>query len=94
MQHALELAVVDALDGLNNQQFLSYQHIASALDRAAHVGLPLSLMSSTSITWDAVENDAHGHDVGDQRCCARSRSAFAESCAAPISSAASAAGSS
>ena len=34
---AFELAVVDALTGLNNRRFLE-THLASALDHAAHMG--------------------------------------------------------
>ncbi len=64
MQHALELAVVDALTGLNNRRFLE-SHLASALDRAAHVGLPLSLMLVDVDHFKSV-NDTHGHDVGDE----------------------------
>ena len=64
MQHALELAVVDALTGLNNRRFLE-SHLASALDRAAHGGLPLSLMLVDVDHFKSV-NDTHGHDVGDE----------------------------
>ena len=64
MQHALELAVVDALTGLNNRRFLE-SHLASALDRAAHVGHPLSLMLVDVDHFKSV-NDTYGHDVGDE----------------------------
>ena len=64
MQHALELAVVDALTGLNNRRFLE-SHLASALDRAAHVGRPLSLMLVDVDHFKSV-NDTYGHDVGDE----------------------------
>ncbi len=64
MQHALELAVVDALTGLNNRRFLE-SHLASALDRAAHVGRPLSLMLVDVDHFKSV-NDTHGHDAGDE----------------------------
>lgn len=64
MQYALELAVVDALTGLNNRRFLK-SHLASALDRAAHVGRPLSLMLVDVDHFKSV-NDTYGHDVGDE----------------------------
>jgi two-component system, cell cycle response regulator len=64
MQQALELAVVDALTGLNNRRFLE-SHLASALDRAAHVGRPLSLMILDVDHFKSV-NDTHGHDAGDE----------------------------
>jgi two-component system, cell cycle response regulator len=64
MQQALELAVVDALTGLNNRRFLE-SHLASALDRAAHVGRPLSLMLVDVDHFKSV-NDTHGHDAGDE----------------------------
>ncbi len=64
MQHALELAVVDPLTRLNNRRFLE-SHLASALDRAAHVGRPLSLMLVDVDHFKSV-NDGHGHDAGDE----------------------------
>ncbi|ARN82983.1 PleD family two-component system response regulator [Methylocystis bryophila] len=64
MQQALELAVVDALTGLNNRRFLE-SHLASAIDRAAHAGRPLSLMLVDVDHFKSV-NDGHGHDAGDE----------------------------
>jgi two-component system cell cycle response regulator len=64
VQAALELAVVDALTGLNNRRFLE-SHLASALDRAAHLGRPLSLMILDVDHFKTV-NDTFGHEAGDE----------------------------
>ena len=64
VQAAFELAVVDALTGLNNRRFLE-THLAAALDRAVHVGRPLSLMILDVDHFKAV-NDTYGHDAGDE----------------------------
>ncbi len=64
VQAALELAVVDALTGLNNRRFLE-THLASALDQAAHKGRPLSLMILDIDHFKSV-NDTYGHDAGDE----------------------------
>jgi two-component system cell cycle response regulator len=61
---AFELAVVDALTGLNNRRFLE-THLSSALDHAAHMGRPLSLMILDVDHFKAV-NDTYGHDAGDE----------------------------
>ncbi|WP_363347267.1 PleD family two-component system response regulator [Methylocystis echinoides] len=64
VQAAIELAVVDALTGLNNRRFLE-THLAQALDKAAHKGRPLSLMILDIDHFKSV-NDTHGHDAGDE----------------------------
>jgi len=64
VQAAIELAVVDALTGLNNRRYLE-THLASALDQAAHKGRPLSLMILDIDHFKSV-NDTYGHDVGDE----------------------------
>jgi two-component system cell cycle response regulator len=64
VQAAFELAVVDALTGLNNRRFLE-THLSSALDHAAHMGRPLSLMILDVDHFKAV-NDTYGHDAGDE----------------------------
>jgi two-component system cell cycle response regulator len=64
VQAALELAVVDALTGLNNRRFLE-THLAAALDRAAHMGRPLSLMILDVDHFKSV-NDSYGHEAGDE----------------------------
>jgi two-component system cell cycle response regulator len=64
VQAAFELAVVDALTGLNNRRFLE-THLSSALDQAAHMGRPLSLMILDVDHFKAV-NDTYGHDAGDE----------------------------
>jgi len=64
VQAAIELAVVDALTGLNNRRFLE-THLSSALDQAAHKGRPLSLMILDIDHFKSV-NDTYGHDAGDE----------------------------
>jgi len=64
VQAAFELAVVDALTGLNNRRFLE-THLSSALDHAAHMGRPLSLMILDVDHFKTV-NDTYGHDAGDE----------------------------
>lgn len=64
VQAAIELAVVDALTGLNNRRFLE-THLATALDQAAHKGRPLSLMILDIDHFKSV-NDTYGHDGGDE----------------------------
>lgn len=64
VQAAIELAVVDALTGLNNRRFLE-THLANALDQAAHNGRPLSLMILDIDHFKSV-NDTYGHDAGDE----------------------------
>ncbi|WP_457795798.1 PleD family two-component system response regulator [Methylocystis sp. S23] len=64
VQATIELAVVDALTGLNNRRFLE-THLANALDQAAHKGRPLSLMILDIDHFKSV-NDTYGHDAGDE----------------------------
>jgi two-component system cell cycle response regulator len=64
VQAAIELAVVDALTGLNNRRYLE-THLSSALDQAAHNGRPLSLMILDIDHFKSV-NDTYGHDAGDE----------------------------
>jgi two-component system cell cycle response regulator len=64
VQAAMELAVVDALTGLNNRRYLE-THLASSLDQAAHKGRPLSLMILDIDHFKSV-NDTYGHDAGDE----------------------------
>ncbi|MGJ0506963.1 MAG: PleD family two-component system response regulator [Methylocystis sp.] len=64
VQAAIELAVVDALTGLNNRRFLE-THLAQALDQSAHKGRPLSLMILDIDHFKSV-NDTYGHDAGDE----------------------------
>jgi two-component system cell cycle response regulator len=64
VQAAIELAVVDALTGLNNRRFLE-THLANSLDQAAHKGRPLSLMILDIDHFKSV-NDTYGHDAGDE----------------------------
>ncbi len=64
VQAAIELAVVDALTGLNNRRFLE-THLPNVLDQAAHNGRPLSLMILDIDHFKNV-NDTYGHDAGDE----------------------------
>ena len=64
VQAAIELAVVDALTGLNNRRYLE-THLGGALDQAAHKGRSLSLMILDIDHVKAV-NDTYGHDAGDE----------------------------
>jgi len=63
VQAAFELAIVDPLTGLNNRRFLE-THLAAALDHAAHLGRPLSLMMLDVDHFKSV-NDGYGHEAGD-----------------------------
>jgi two-component system cell cycle response regulator len=64
VQAAIELAVVDPLTGLHNRRYLE-THLANALDQAAHMGRPLSLMILDIDHFKSV-NDIYGHDAGDE----------------------------
>ncbi len=64
VQAAFELAIVDALTGLHNRRYLE-THLSSALDQAAHMGRPLSLMILDVDHFKSV-NDTFGHDAGDE----------------------------
>ena len=64
LQASIEMAVVDALTGLNNRRFLE-SHFASLLDEAVHKDKPLSLMI-LDIDHFKLVNDNYGHDAGDE----------------------------
>lgn len=64
LQHTMELAIVDALTGLNNRRYLD-NHLKILFDRAAVRGRPISVCM-TDIDRFKLVNDTYGHDVGDE----------------------------
>ena len=64
VQASMELALTDALTGLNNRRFLE-RHFAALLDEATHKNFPLSLMI-LDIDHFKLVNDNYGHDAGDE----------------------------
>ena len=63
VEQAIEMAVVDALTGLNNRRYFD-MNLASLLDQAAQEAKPLSLLV-LDIDFFKKVNDTYGHDVGD-----------------------------
>lgn len=64
LDRSLELAVTDALTGLNNRRFLDHQ-LNLAMARHIRGGAPLSLLLLDIDHFKAV-NDTYGHDAGDE----------------------------
>jgi two-component system cell cycle response regulator len=64
VQASIELAVVDALTGLNNRRYFE-THLAALVSQAADRGRPLSLMI-LDIDYFKDVNDTHGHEAGDK----------------------------
>jgi two-component system cell cycle response regulator len=64
VQHTIELAVTDALTGLNNRRYLD-NHLAVLFKRSLIRGRPLSVLITDIDRFKAV-NDTYGHDAGDQ----------------------------
>lgn len=64
VNHTIELAVTDALTGLNNRRYLD-KHLKLLFDRAAARGRPLSVCITDIDRFKAV-NDTYGHDAGDE----------------------------
>jgi two-component system cell cycle response regulator len=64
VSQTIELAVTDALTGLNNRRYLD-KHLQLLFDRAVTRGRPLSLCITDIDRFKAV-NDTHGHDAGDE----------------------------
>jgi two-component system cell cycle response regulator len=64
VQHTIELAVTDALTGLNNRRYLD-NHLAVLFKRSLLRGRPLSVLI-TDIDRFKTVNDTYGHDAGDQ----------------------------
>lgn len=64
VQASIEMAVIDALTGLNNRRYFE-THFHGLVDQAARKGRPLSIMVLDIDFFKAV-NDTHGHDAGDE----------------------------
>jgi two-component system cell cycle response regulator len=64
VQQTIELAVTDALTGLNNRRYLD-KHLKLLFDRANARGKPLSILITDIDRFKSV-NDSHGHDAGDE----------------------------
>jgi two-component system, cell cycle response regulator len=64
LQASIELAVVDALTGLNNRRYFE-THFAALVEQAADRGRALSMMILDIDHFKSV-NDTHGHDAGDK----------------------------
>ena len=64
VQASIELAVVDALTGLNNRRFLE-RHLATMLAQAHERARPFSMMI-LDIDHFKLVNDTYGHDAGDE----------------------------
>jgi two-component system cell cycle response regulator len=64
VEQAIEMAVVDALTGLNNRRYFD-MNLASLLDQAAQEAKPLSLLV-LDIDFFKKVNDTYGHDAGDE----------------------------
>lgn len=64
VQHTIELAVTDALTGLNNRRYLD-NHLKILFNRSLARGRPLSILI-TDIDRFKLVNDTYGHDAGDE----------------------------
>jgi len=64
VEQAIEMAVVDALTGLNNRRYFD-MNLATLLDQAAQEAKPLSLLV-LDIDFFKKINDTYGHDAGDE----------------------------
>ena len=64
VEQAIEMAVVDALTGLNNRRYFD-MNLSVLLDQAAQEGKPLSLLV-LDIDFFKKINDTYGHDAGDE----------------------------
>lgn len=63
VKHTIELAVTDALTGLNNRRYLD-NHLKILFNRAAARSRPLSICLMDIDRFKSV-NDTYGHDAGD-----------------------------
>lgn len=63
VQETIELAVTDALTGLNNRRYLD-SHLKILFERAVARGRPLSICITDIDRFKAI-NDTYGHDAGD-----------------------------
>jgi len=64
VNQTIELAVTDALTGLNNRRYLD-KHLKMLFDRAIARGRPLSVCITDIDRFKSV-NDTYGHDAGDE----------------------------
>ncbi|MDG3577073.1 PleD family two-component system response regulator [Rhizobium sp. YJ-22] len=64
VQQTIELAVTDALTGLNNRRYLD-NHLAVLFQRAKARSRPMSLCITDIDRFKSV-NDTYGHDAGDE----------------------------
>ncbi len=64
LDHTMELAVIDALTGLNNRRYLD-NHLKILFTRAATRERPLSVCITDIDRFKHV-NDTYGHDAGDE----------------------------
>ena len=64
VQQTIEMAVTDALTGLNNRRYLD-NHLPGMIEKAQTRNAPLSLIICDIDHFKQV-NDNHGHDVGDE----------------------------
>ncbi|MCB1386672.1 MAG: PleD family two-component system response regulator [Nitratireductor sp.] len=64
VQQTIEMAVTDALTGLNNRRYLD-SHMPGMFEQARGKGRPLSMLICDIDHFKQV-NDSHGHDVGDE----------------------------
>lgn len=64
MQSTVEMAITDALTGLNNRRYLE-THLSSLVNQAQERSKPLSLMI-LDIDYFKSINDTYGHDAGDE----------------------------
>jgi two-component system cell cycle response regulator len=64
LKQTIELAVTDALTGLNNRRYLD-NHLSLLFSRSMARGRPLSVLITDIDRFKQV-NDTHGHDAGDE----------------------------
>ncbi len=64
VQQSIEMALIDALTGLNNRRFLE-NHLSTMLENARMRRAPLTLMILDIDHFKRV-NDTYGHDCGDE----------------------------
>jgi two-component system cell cycle response regulator len=60
---SIEMAITDALTGLNNRRYME-THLASLVEQAAARGKPIAVLI-LDIDYFKSVNDSHGHDAGD-----------------------------
>ncbi|MBV8925465.1 MAG: PleD family two-component system response regulator [Bradyrhizobium sp.] len=63
VQNSIEMAITDALTGLNNRRYME-SHLATLAEQASARGKPLALMM-LDIDYFKSINDNYGHDAGD-----------------------------